>query len=61
VKSGPYKYIRHPIYSGFVLMHRGIIVALANLLILIIFNLGLFLLLFERVPREEKVSHSFFW
>ncbi len=60
ITIGPYKYVRHPIYSGFILLHIGVTFALSNLLIIIIYNLGLFLLLLERIPREEKVLHSFF-
>jgi protein-S-isoprenylcysteine O-methyltransferase Ste14 len=60
ITKGPYHYIRHPIYSGFILMHLGITMALSNLLIFFIFNVGLAILLIERIPREEKVLKAYF-
>lgn len=60
ITDGPYKHVRHPIYSGFILMHIGITIALSNLLIILFFNIGLFFLLLERIPKEEKVLKDFF-
>lgn len=60
ITNGPYSYIRHPIYSGFILMHIGITIALSNILIFFIFNGGLSILLIERIPREEKLLNSYF-
>lgn len=60
IKTGPYRYIRHPIYAGFILLHIGVTIALANILIIFVYNGGLFLLLTERIPKEEKVLHAYF-
>ncbi|NMC67779.1 MAG: isoprenylcysteine carboxylmethyltransferase family protein [Spirochaetales bacterium] len=60
ITKGPYHYIRHPIYSGFILMHLGVTIALSNILIFFIFNLGLAILLIERIPKEEKVLSAYF-
>lgn len=60
ITAGPYRYVRHPIYSGFILLHLGVTLALANWLIMIAYNGGLMLLLMERIPREERVLHAYF-
>lgn len=60
ITNGPYKYIRHPIYSGFIILHLGVTIALSNLIIFIIYNIGLLILLIERIPKEEKVLHLYF-
>ncbi|HPC38739.1 MAG TPA: nucleotidyltransferase [Exilispira sp.] len=60
ITNGPYKYIRHPIYSGFIILHLGVTIALSNLIIFIIYNMGLLVLLIERIPKEEKVLNLYF-
>jgi len=60
VRTGPYKYIRHPIYLGFIFLHIGITIMLSNIFILISYNLGLILLLIERIPKEERVLKLYF-
>lgn len=41
-------------------MHAVITIALSNLLIIVIFNVGLILLHFESIFKEEKV-YMIFW
>lgn len=60
VTTGPYRYIRHPIYAGFILLHIGVTVALANWFIIVLYNGGLAILLIERIPREERVLQAYF-
>lgn len=60
ITNGPYRYVRHPIYAGFILLHIGVTVALANWFIVALYNGGLAILFIERIPREERVLHSYF-
>jgi len=60
ITAGPYQYVRHPIYLGFILLHIGVTLALSNWIIFIAYNSGLFILLLERIPREEQVLHAYF-
>jgi len=60
ITNGPYRYIRHPIYAGFILLHIGVTIALANWFIVALYNAGLAILLVERIPREERVLHAYF-
>lgn len=55
IKKGPYKYIRHPIYLGFILFHLGVSFILSNYIVYLIWLGGLTLLLLYRIPKEEKI------
>ncbi len=54
ITSGPYRLVRHPIYSGLCLLNLGVGLAAANLIIACVWILGLALVLLRRVPREER-------
>lgn len=54
IENGPYRWIRHPGYSGAFLMFMGIGLAFGNWLSLIVFFLEAFLVYSRRVKAEEK-------
>jgi protein-S-isoprenylcysteine O-methyltransferase Ste14 len=54
ITRGPYRWVRHPMYSCFVLLFAGAFLASANLLIGFIGGVFLFALLYLRTPREEE-------
>lgn len=55
IEVGPYRYIRHPSYTGYGLMLVGISIAYASLLGLIVSVAALTLFLHFRIPEEEEV------
>lgn len=60
VKDGIYRYIRHPIYTGFILLHIGVTLSLANIIVAIVWILGLIIFLWHRVPKEEELLEFYF-
>ena len=54
IESGPYRWIRHPGYSGAFIMCAGIGLALGNWLSLMIFCLAMSFVYSRRVRAEEK-------
>jgi protein-S-isoprenylcysteine O-methyltransferase Ste14 len=54
VTSGPYRYVRHPLYAGFLLFHAGVALISANAFIAAVWICGLMGLIGWRLPREEK-------
>lgn len=60
VQDGIYKYIRHPIYTGFILLHIGVTLSLSNIIVAIVWILGLFIFLLHRVPKEEELLEYYF-
>ena len=59
VTNGPYKFIRHPIYSGVVLMLIGTFLSYGDLIILVIIAMVI-LMLAWRMGREEKIMIKLF-
>jgi protein-S-isoprenylcysteine O-methyltransferase Ste14 len=55
IVSGPYKRIRHPMYSAFYMWHIGMFLISANWLIGVVWISGLTILVIYRVKREEKM------
>lgn len=55
VTSGPYRYVRHPMYSALFLMIIGMGLLAANWFIGAFGILFIFLLMFFRTPREEEM------
>jgi protein-S-isoprenylcysteine O-methyltransferase Ste14 len=55
VVDGPYRYVRHPMYTAFIVLHIGVFLLSANWFIGLSWNLGLILILIERIPREETM------
>lgn len=53
VQSGPYRYIRHPLYTASIMIFTGYGLLLANWLIPVLGSLT-FVLLLIRLPREEE-------
>ncbi len=60
VQNGIYKYIRHPIYTGFILLHLGVTLALSNLIVTFVWIGGLCIFLWHRVPKEEELLEYYF-
>ncbi|MCP4218900.1 MAG: isoprenylcysteine carboxylmethyltransferase family protein, partial [bacterium] len=54
IDSGPYKYIRHPAYTGMMVAHFGILLFFFNLVTLLIFFLAFLPAIFLRIFVEEK-------
>src|SRR6187431_13468 len=54
VERGPYRYVRHPIYSGFILMAAGGILLLGTAMALVVL-LGLPVLLWLKLSQEEAL------
>lgn len=53
VMTGPYRWVRHPMYSAFVVLFSGMFLLSANLLFGVLCSIILFFLLIQRTPREE--------
>ncbi len=53
VQSGPYKYIRHPMYTAFILLHISVALLTLDLFITITWFAGLFALILYRLKKEE--------
>ena len=54
VTSGPYNYIRHPMYLAYLIFNLGLLLISVNLILLIIIVLGMVVLV-ARLPVEEKM------
>jgi len=55
IKTGPYKYIRHPAYAGGYLSFIGCGVALGNWIGLILIMILVFIGFYQRIKLEEKI------
>jgi protein-S-isoprenylcysteine O-methyltransferase Ste14 len=55
IKTGPYKYIRHPAYAGGYLSFIGCGVALGNWIGLILIMILVFIGFYQRIKIEEKI------
>jgi protein-S-isoprenylcysteine O-methyltransferase Ste14 len=55
VIDGPYRWIRHPMYSAFYLLHIAVFFLTANWFIGVTWLAGLTIIIFLRVKREEKM------
>jgi len=60
VVNGPYRWIRHPMYTAFFLLHIGVLLMTANWFIGGTWMLGLVAIIALRVRREEKMLLSQF-
>ncbi|MFX0167753.1 MAG: isoprenylcysteine carboxylmethyltransferase family protein [Candidatus Hodarchaeota archaeon] len=54
VTSGPYKYIRHPMYLVYLIFNLGLLLISMNLILAIIILLGIIVLM-VRIPVEENM------
>ncbi|MFW9849655.1 MAG: methyltransferase family protein [Candidatus Thorarchaeota archaeon] len=55
ITRGTYRYIRHPIYLGMILLFIGYIISLAGILVSIVWTFILFIILRERIIQEEEL------
>ncbi len=60
VTSGAYQFVRHPMYTAFILLHIGVFLLTANCFIGVSWNLGLSVILWYRIPREETMMYEKF-
>jgi len=55
VTSGPYRYVRHPMYSAFFVIGAGFFILSANWLLALIYFVPLTTMYFARVNKEEQM------
>jgi len=55
IKDGPYKWIRHPIYLSELLGGFGLALLAQNVILIVIAIVSLYVILFLRMPIEEKM------
>ncbi|HUT81941.1 MAG TPA: isoprenylcysteine carboxylmethyltransferase family protein [Candidatus Bathyarchaeia archaeon] len=60
ITDGPYRYVRHPMYSAFLLFHVSIFLVTKNWFFGIIWIIGLTLFLFLRITKEEEMLMEVF-
>ncbi|MGH7470005.1 MAG: methyltransferase family protein [Longimicrobiales bacterium] len=54
VMHGPYRYVRHPMYSALVLLFAGMFLLTRSVLVAVSSGIALYGLLVVRTPREEQ-------
>lgn len=59
ITTGPYKYIRHPIYSGVILMFIGTFLYYGNLIVLLILAIATIYLSRRLAPEETIMTRLF--
>ncbi|MGH2480827.1 MAG: methyltransferase family protein, partial [Ktedonobacteraceae bacterium] len=59
VSTGPYRFLRHPSYTGVLLLVGGIGITLGNWLSLLIILAGVLIGLLYRISVEEKALRTF--
>jgi protein-S-isoprenylcysteine O-methyltransferase Ste14 len=60
ITSGPYRYVRHPMYSNFLLNFPGLPIVGANWLLLLFFVIGLVFIVTVRIRKEEQLMLATF-
>jgi len=55
VRKGPYKHVRHPMYSAFILLHISVFLITYNWFIAITWSFGLLVVLIFRIRKEEQL------
>jgi protein-S-isoprenylcysteine O-methyltransferase Ste14 len=60
VETGPYRWVRHPMYTAFYLLHIAAFLLTANWFIGLTWTIGLTLVIFSRVRREEEMMLQVF-
>jgi protein-S-isoprenylcysteine O-methyltransferase Ste14 len=59
IEEGPYTYVRHPIYSGGLLMIAGIVLLVGNLGIVLLFTAVAVILVVKSWQEEEMLTKRF--
>ncbi len=60
ISHGPYRWIRHPMYTNFFLMGLGWFMLTANWFIGVPLSIGIIIVVLVRIKNEEKVLHDLF-
>ena len=60
IMTGPYRFIRHPGYLGYICLSLGMYLFLSTLLGLFLNLLVCFIIYRKRIPLEEKILANFF-
>ncbi len=60
VTSGPYRWVRHPIYSAYLLSYLGGGLLASNLVLTFVPLIFFSLMIIERIPREEELMRREF-
>jgi protein-S-isoprenylcysteine O-methyltransferase Ste14 len=55
VTSGPYRFVRHPMYSSLIVMAVALGLATANLLVALPFGIAILAMYLDRVDAEERL------
>lgn len=55
VTTGPYRWVRHPMYSSFILMSAALLLATANLVVALPFGVTIMAMYADRVAAEEEM------
>ena len=55
ITNGPYRFIRHPMYLAFLILHSAVFLVIGNWFFGIIWIGGLSLVLILRIPKEEEM------
>ena len=54
IKTGPYKYVRHPMYLGIFIYTSGLMMICLDVLVILFFSFSI-LVNYRRIPREEQM------
>ena len=60
ITSGPYRWIRHPIYTGYIMTYLAGGLMASNLVLTFVPVIFFSLMIINRIPREEAVMRDFF-
>lgn len=60
VTEGPYRRVRHPMYTSFLMLLAGYALITANLLFTVALGVMLFVVMIHRTPREEAMLSARF-
>lgn len=60
ITEGPYQWVRHPMYTSFLLLLAGYALITANVLFTVALGVMLFVVMIHRTPREEAMLQERF-
>lgn len=60
ITTGPYRWVRHPMYSSLLLMSVALLIATANPIVALPFGVSITIMYMDRVDAEERImAHGF--